>query len=114
MCHPPGIIVTEKVARVLLQNLRNHTIKRIMKQQSNVIVYLASNKPDKVLQLKLIGKYGFGGSSGQSQYKVICTGEGRKEFSDNNIISAWYVPLQMLCGETIVWCNPAPGSTQFC
>ena len=111
LCHPPGIMVTAKVARVPLQNLLSHTVKRIMKLQSNVIVYLASIKTDKVLLMKLIGKYGFDGSSGQSQYKVNFTGEDGNEFSDSNIISAWYVPLKMLCGETIVWSNPTPGST---
>jgi len=57
-CYPKNITVSEAHAEVELQSLLDHTTKRIIELQDNVIHNVVA---DPVCNLKLIGKWGFDG-----------------------------------------------------
>ena len=69
-CYPGNITVTEDSARVPLQDLLDHTALRIIQQEKDAVTELVENlPPNKELSCKLLCKWGFDGSSGQSEYK---------------------------------------------
>lgn len=64
----------------------------------------------------LIGKWGFDGSSGHSEYKQ-CFPDSTME--DGSLFVTSYVPLRLVSTsttseETILWKNPRPSSTRYC
>lgn len=63
-----------------------------------------------VLEMKLILKYGFDGST-FTEYKQKFAKEGS---SDSSVFLTSLVPLQLSNGEIIVWDNPRPSSTRYC
>ncbi|EFN81220.1 hypothetical protein EAI_02629, partial [Harpegnathos saltator] len=65
-CYPPKncITVTETSAEVTLQAFLDVTCKRILELQSVVV----PNTPAEEINLTLISKWGFDGSSGQARY----------------------------------------------
>lgn len=110
-CYPPGIKITETRAEVPLQSLLDHLSSRILDVQSDVIVTLPENQ---VNNLQLIIKYGFDGSSGQSQYKQKFND---KDVSDASILLSSLVPLRLISGNDknlLIWRNPKPSSPRFC
>ena len=69
-CHPGNIAINENSAEVPLQNLLDHTALRIIEDQKEVITNVVEGLDDDEQMLcKLVCKYGFDGSSGQSEYK---------------------------------------------
>lgn len=113
-CYPELISVTETSAEVKLQSLLDHTCKRILLVQEDVINTL---HPKITSTLRCIVKWGCDGSSGQSQYKQKFSDDGS---SDSNIFLTSLVPLQIVGKddkenrEIIVWKNPRPSSARFC
>lgn len=116
LCYPEGIMITEQLAEVKLQTLLDHTARRIIQLQSEVIKSL---KPEQLLNLCLISKWGCDGSSGQSQYKQSFEDT---TVSDANIFLTSLVPLQIICdapdhdpqNKLILWQNPRTSSPRFC
>lgn len=72
---------------------------------------------DPVNNLKLIGKWGFDGSSGYSEYKQKVE---NNNLDDSHMFVTSYVPLALLTTEDssssskIIWKNPRPSSTRYC
>lgn len=116
LCYPDSdaITITETSAEVQLQALLNHSVKRIVEVQKEVLEAL---KEDDLINLVLISKWGCDGSSGQSEYKQRFEDESK---SDANIFLTSFVPLQLRCGDPdssqaiVVWQNHRPSSTRFC
>lgn len=114
-CYPrkEGQIVTEASAEVLLQDLLDHTVKRILKLQKPVLLSLST---DLLTNLKLLIKWGSDGSTGHSQYKQMYAEIG---LGDGDLFLTSIVPLQLYAEQPgndkiIVWQNPRPSSTRFC
>lgn len=110
-CYPPGINVTETKAEVPLQSLLDHISSRILTVQNDVI---RTSCTENVQNLVLLVKYGFDGSSGQSQYKQKFEDENA---SDSSMLLTSLVPLRLFKNEnqtSIIWQNPKPSSPRFC
>lgn len=124
-CYPENIIISEISASVPLQNLLDHTIKRLWETLDfdDTIDYA-----EEYSELKCICKWGFDGSSGHSEYhqsfldiETDDTTECRQNaITDSSIVLFCIVPLR-LTGVTkvsntqvILWENPTPSSTRYC
>ena len=111
-CYPKRI--TETKGEVKLQSLLDHTAQRLVKVQLNVIAGVVIEDGNSKLYLK--SKWGFDGSSSQSEYKQRFTEDTAA--SDADILLTSLVPLQLVMkrktSETILWQNPRSSSTRFC
>lgn len=102
LTYPKNIKAEERICQVPLQDLLNHTATRI----------LQTIKDSVEGKFALICKWGFDGSSGQSQYKQSWEEEGS---SDESVFLSSLVPLKLRREDgTEVWVNPRPSSTRFC
>lgn len=115
-CYPPkeAQIVTESSAEILLQELLDHTTRRILELQEQVISSLPLD--DRLNNLVLLVKWGCDGSTGHSQYKQKFTQSG---LGDGDLFLTSLVPLQLYVQKedeekVIIWQNPRPSSTRFC
>ncbi|CAH2101360.1 unnamed protein product [Euphydryas editha] len=113
LCYPAeeSIFVTESTAAIRLQDLVDHTTRRLADTQREVIL----NHLDHLTQgLTLTFKWGCDGSSGYSLYKQKF--EDEEYASDFYLFSICCVPLRLESGDKtlIVWNNPSPSSTRFC
>ena len=70
-CYPQNIDVSEDSAKVSLQSLLDHTALRILEQRQDSVHELIEKLPkgERPHLLDLVCKWGFDGSSGQSEYK---------------------------------------------
>ena len=93
--------------------LLDHTALRIIEKQKDEINELFENLQDgeKPILFDLVCKWGFDGSSGQSEYKQKIT---TTEHSDASLFCTTLFPLQLKCKEKVIWKNPVPASTRFC
>lgn len=113
-CYPSGISVTESSAEINLQCLLDHTCTRILESQKSVLDNISESS---INEFELVGKWGFDGSTGHSEYKQSFS-DSRIE--DGSLIVTSYVPLQLICKSNtsdphkIIWKNPRPSSTRFC
>lgn len=113
-CYPSDITVTESSAEVELQSLLDHTANRILKSQKDVLDSVPNESLDKI---SLIGKWGFDGSTGHSEYKQ-CFSDSTLE--DSSLFVTSYVPLQLVLttdnkeNSVVLWKNPRPSSTRYC
>lgn len=106
-CYPPetDITVTESYARIRLQSLLDLTTNRILK----IIQHSSTDKKS----LKLISKWGFDGSSSQSNYKQ--KSQSSTVIDDSSVFMISLVPLRLEEESgTVLWKNPAPSSTNYC
>lgn len=109
--YPEKITVSESGAEVDLQSLLDHTASQILKLQCEVINNIDN---DSVKNLILIGKWGFDGSTGHSEYKQKVS---NNNFNDSSLFVTSYVPLQLVTQSDdpkIIWKNPRPSSTRYC
>lgn len=111
-CYPTDIRVTESSAEMNLQSLLDHTSNRIVESQKPVFDSLSESENEFVL----IGKWGFDGSTGHSEYKQKFSDSA---IDDSSLFVTSYVPLQLICksntsDEPIIWKNPRPSSTRWC
>lgn len=106
-CYPDQIEITEVSATVKLQSLLDHTSKRILMIDSLNIVNSS--------QLLLYSKWGCDGSSGQSEYKQILSGESAL-ISDSNLFISSLVPIKLVdeISQSVIWQNPTPSSVRYC
>lgn len=113
-CYPDKehIIITDISAEVNLQELVNHTARRIIQVQSDVIKQFLSEISNRVT---LLYKWGCDGSASQSTYKQTFSEETSESKSDANLFAVCLVPLR-LCTEDghILWQNPRSSSTRYC
>ena len=111
---PENWLVTDYSAEVTLQDLLDHTTRRILEVAS------FSEADFEIEQFKLICKVGFDGTTGQSVYKQI-----RSDNQERNVVfeSCLFVTCMLplkLSGKTeaneeiILWKNNKPSSPLFC
>lgn len=105
---PKDCIITEESAEVKLQDLMDHTVRRIIESKTEEEIN------DLPKNLTLISKWGCDGSSGQSAYKQIIKTDKEETISDANMFMASVVPLRLKSETTEHWKNPSPSSTHFC
>jgi len=110
-CYPKDIFITEEQAGVPLQSLLNHTCERLIEVQKDVLTYVAKSR--NTIKLTLFCKYGFDGTSGQSEYKQRFQNIST---SDSSIFFTSFVPIKLVNNEdnSVVWQNSRPSSTRFC
>ncbi|XP_054083138.1 uncharacterized protein LOC105219976 [Zeugodacus cucurbitae] len=112
--YPDKISVSESQAEVDLQSLVDHTASRIIRLQNDVLDSIGCDLDD---NLVLIGKWGFDGSTGHSEYKQKFM---NNDMNDTSLFVTSYVPLQLkMVGndpkhQKIIWKNPRPSSTRYC
>lgn len=112
-CYPDNLKITENLAEVPLQDLINHTIKRLCIALSDVLTSLDENKLN---NLWLISKWGCDGTSGQAEYKQLFEDSN---VSDASIFVSSLVPVQIVSGyprenHEIIWQNQRPSSPRYC
>jgi len=102
--YPDNISVDESYAEVELQSFLNNTASSVLKLQSNVIETITD---DSVAHLLLIGKWGFDGSTGHSEYKQKFSNH---VVDDKSFFVTSYVPLQLILktDQKEIWKNPRP------
>ena len=105
-CYPlrEDITITESGAQIRLQAILDLTAAKILK------VANVPNHDDKIL--KIVRKYGMDGASSQSCYKQKPSTSDI--INESSVFMVSYVPLRLMCGESILWENPRPSSTNLC
>ncbi|XP_039968727.1 uncharacterized protein LOC120780528 [Bactrocera tryoni] len=88
--YPDNIFVDESHAEVELQSLLNSTASSIIELQTNLIETIPENA---VSNLTLIGKWGFDGSTGHSEYNQKFSSS---DLNDRSLFVTSYVPLQLV------------------
>lgn len=101
-------------AELPLQELLNHTARRLLSLQQDIILHLSSDKSVNYLEVKLKVKWGFDGSSNQSQYnqRFVDPTSG-----DSHLFATTLVPLQITLVRSdsiVVWNNSTPQSSRWC
>ena len=92
-----------------LQNLLDHTTKRIASLQQEVILCAIESATDNKFICEIIFIYGFDGSSGQAAYKQNIDSPGVK--SDNFLFATTVIPLRLVANNNpILWNNQAARS----
>ena len=104
--------VTDSSVEISLQELVNHTTKRICEINKNLF-------DPSFEKISLYGKIGFDGSSGQSIYKQRNTGMDRDLSDEGSVFMSCYVPIQLFALDTrqkriVLWQNPKTSSTSYC
>lgn len=108
-CRPEGITNCETSAEVPLQKLVDHTAKRILLLQKEVIEQLSD-----INEATLIFSYGFDGSTGQSMFKQMFN-ENTPESFDQSLFVTSIIPLKLISfSNQIIWLNRTPQSIRFC
>lgn len=88
-CYPDNLKITESFP---LQDLVNHTMKRLCIVLSDVLISLDESKLN---NLWLISKWGCDGTSGQAEYKQLFEDSN---VSDASIFVSSLVPVQIVSG----------------
>ena len=83
--------VSDTIAKVPLQDLLDHTTKRIVSLQQEVILCPIESANDNKFICEIIFSYGFDGSSAQAAYKQKFDSSGVK--SDNSLFATTVIPL---------------------
>lgn len=107
-CYPENCVYTEQSCHVPLQDILNHTTKRIV----SIIEILDNNE---CKDFEMLYKWGCDGSSNHSQYKQSFQ---TTDISDTSMFTVSLVPLQLQCmnnnEKIVLWSNPRYSSTRFC
>lgn len=104
-CYPLGIIIDDSSACIPLDELLNHTLKRLL----TVI-----EMPTSTTEIELHCKWGADGSSGYNEFQQKPSTDSSS--SDANLFLITVVPIRLVDSKngTIIWNNPRPSSTRFC
>ena len=96
-----------------LQNLLDHTIKRIVSLHQEVILCATESANDNEFICEIIFSYGFDGSSGQATYKQKFDGPGVK--SDNSLFATTVISHRLVANNNLIlWNNQPLQSIRFC
>lgn len=116
-CRPlkEDILIQESKAEVSLQSLLNHTVRRIVKMQSEVIIQYMKNVNVTDTEAVFMCSWGFDGSSGYSAYKQSYASISENVHSnDENLFVTALIPLRLSVASFILWNNLASQSARFC
>lgn len=109
-CRPKNLSVSSTKASVPIGDLLDHTTRRIVTLCENELIRYMDCKNIDSLDVKMINKYGFDGSSGQSEYNQ----EIDSEKSDSNLFAVTLSPLVLNCEDQSFWQNSSPSSVRYC
>ena len=110
-CRVQELSVSDTIAKVPLQNLLDHTTKRIIYLQQILCAIESAN--DNKFTCEIIFRYRFDGSPGQAAYKQKFNSPGVK--SDNSLFATTVIPLRLVANNNLIsWNNQAPQSIRFC
>ena len=118
-CSPikTSIEVTETKAKVQLQDLIDHTSKRLVKlQEKETLKYLNDRKKDSD-ELILISSWGMDGSSSLSKYNQTFNNSNRNNLQDSDLLVTATSPLQLYVHSdpnNILWNSIMSQSIRFC
>ena len=90
--------VEQNRAEVALQDLVDHTVQRIVKQQEEVVREAAAGSEEVTLRMEF--KWGFDSSSGHSKYNQSVTSNPDE---DDQIMLTSLAPIRMTLGDKVVW-----------
>lgn len=112
-CYPEksSMSATDVSAEVGLQALVDHTVRRIVEVQKEVITKAITESSIRTFNMTY--KWGCDGSSGHSNYKQKFS-ESDENKTDEYLFAVCLVPLQLKVCDIVVWQNPRPSSTRFC
>lgn len=116
-CYPEGIVATETVGEIKLQELLNHTASRIIEYQEEVIEAV---NPEKLEHVTLYCKCGMDGCSGFSPHQQGFSDDPDCIKSDESIFYIALSPIQLDCQRAenevplVLWHNFKTGSPKFC
>ena len=111
-CRVQELSVSDTIEKVPLQNLLDHTTKRIVSLQQEVTCAIELVNNNKFI-CEIIFSYGFDGSSSQAAYKQKFDSPGVK--SDNSLFATTVIPLRLVANNNpIFWTNQAPQPIRFC
>lgn len=121
-CRPPGnsLKVNDISAWIPLQELLDHTSNRLLVLQKDVVTFVAANQiKSNEVTFKLQIKWGFDGSTGQSQYNQKFSDEIVEEShtNDESLLATTIVPLRMTLNNNdncVIWNNTTPQSVRWC
>lgn len=109
-CYPPGIVVTETSAMVEWKDLIQHTLKRIIESNEEVIEDRCSML-EEGSKLKFIISVGMDGTSSQKLYNQKINDNA----SESSLFVVAMIPLRLISDDnTIIWTCPSPQSVRFC
>lgn len=103
-CRPSEINITETTAEVSLQNLLEHTAKRISLLQTEVIDIMISESSDDIIQFEMIC----------SLYKQRFEMNVNSPDTDSSLFITSVIPLRLKTINSILWNDNTPGSVRFC
>jgi len=108
------IKISETCATLPLQNLLDHTARRIVELQSNVFHHGLELNNKKTLNVVLHSSWGFDGSSGHSNYHQKYQTEAC-HMDDKNLFATTMIPLELISNNNVIyWRNRIPQSYRFC
>lgn len=103
-CYPDGIVCKETEVLVNLHALLEKTASRLLETLPEEKLICSS--------YTLLCKWGFDGSSGQSEYKQIFSSSSA---TDSSVVITTLVPIRLVSDTNdILWENTQPSSTAFC
>ncbi|KAF2881133.1 hypothetical protein ILUMI_25044, partial [Ignelater luminosus] len=112
-CYPENISVTEVSAEIVLQSLLDHTVRRIMITQKDVLQRVCASSGNSV-NVRAIYKWGCDGAAGQQNYKQRFV-DSDHNHDDSFMFVVSCVPIRFVDeNDTILWQNNRPSSTKFC
>lgn len=120
-CYPEGVDVSEFVAKISLQNIMDHTAKRLVLAHQATLDICLNNYSINVDEqrkphLELISKYVIDGSGDQALYCIKYDQQVQSDISETSIVSSFICLIRLILKDTskILWQNPAPLSAYYC
>lgn len=119
-CYPKGICVDEFETKAPLQNVLDHTVKRLVKDLESALDICLENGnvqgEEEKLSLELVAKYGIDGSGDQALYSMRYDDNEHSDVCETSIVSSFLCPVRLCVIGTnkVIWQNPAPSSAYYC
>ena len=99
-CRVQELSVSDTIAKVPLQILLDHTTKRIVSLQQEVILCAIESANDNKFICEIIFSYGFDESSGQAAHKQKFDSPGVK--SDYSLFATTVIPLSLVANNNLI------------
>jgi hypothetical protein len=111
--YPDNLHVSESKCSVLMQSLLDHRVRRIFEIETVKSMHIKEN----INHFEMLYKWGYDGSSGQTQYKQNFKNDATSYITDNNLFMFSLVLIQLRClikEKKSGMENPRTSSTRFC
>ncbi|KAL4097259.1 hypothetical protein QTP88_022062 [Uroleucon formosanum] len=122
-CYPEGINVNEISASIPLQQLLDHTTRRLCEILDFFQYNNTFKNSENCCEVEFIFKWGCDGSSGHSEYQQAFSGNEiemeSNVFNNTSVFMFCLVPLKLILHtnlneNNILWLNTKPSSTSYC